>query len=143
MRSEISCTALPVAMPSRFDEITTWRCRLKRSIVFGHITGDDPRPHYAHQSNLADYDPNLGETNPAQGGILRGELDRRVAGGLAVMSLVGKRRIEELGPRRAEQLRGALQTQHPQPVVVHGPPSSVGRGIGKTRWEQSADAVVI
>lgn len=51
--------------------------------------------------------------------------------------------VRMLWPRRAEQLRGALQTQHPQPVVVHGPPSSVGRGIGKTRWEQSADAVVI
>ena len=49
----------------------------ERGIVFGHITGDDPRPHYAHQSNLADYNPALPETfldpvTPAlsQGGIL-------------------------------------------------------------------------
>ncbi len=47
----------------------------ERSIVFGHITGDDPRPHYAHQSNLADYNAGLAETDPAQGGVLYPYLD--------------------------------------------------------------------
>jgi hypothetical protein len=47
----------------------------ERGIVFGHITGDDPRPHYAHQSNFADYNPALPETDPNQGGILYPYLD--------------------------------------------------------------------
>lgn len=50
--------------------------------------------------------------------------------------------VRMLWPRRAEQLRGALQSQHPQPVVVHGPPPAVRRGIGTTRWEQAAGAAV-
>ena len=43
---------------------------VERGIVLGHITGNDPRPHYAHQSNFADYNPALPETDPNQGGIL-------------------------------------------------------------------------
>ena len=50
----------------------TWDTYLatERNIVFGHITGNDPRPHYAHQSNFADYNAALPETDPNQGGIL-------------------------------------------------------------------------
>jgi hypothetical protein len=47
-------------------------------IVFGHITGNDPRPHFAHQSNVADWNAALGESTafePAQGGILYAYLD--------------------------------------------------------------------
>ena len=47
----------------------------ERSIVFGHITGNDPKPHYAHQSNFADYNASLGETDPNQGGVLYPYLD--------------------------------------------------------------------
>jgi hypothetical protein len=47
----------------------------ERNIVFGHITGNDPRPHYAHQSNFADYNAGLAETDPNQGGILYPYLD--------------------------------------------------------------------
>ena len=47
----------------------------ERNIVFGHITGNDPRPHYAHQSNFADYNAALPETDPNQGGILYPYLD--------------------------------------------------------------------
>ncbi len=38
-------------------------------VMFRHVVDNDPRPHYIHQSNLADYNPALPETNPAQGGI--------------------------------------------------------------------------
>ena len=38
-------------------------------IMFRHVVDNDPRPHYIHQSNLAGYNPNLPETDPAQGGI--------------------------------------------------------------------------
>jgi hypothetical protein len=47
-------------------------------IVFGHITGNDPRPHFVHQSNLSDWNPTLGESTtyqPTQGGILYAYLD--------------------------------------------------------------------
>jgi hypothetical protein len=32
--------------------------------MFGHLMGNDPRPHYAHQSNLADWNPALPATDP-------------------------------------------------------------------------------
>jgi hypothetical protein len=38
--------------------------------MFRHLMGNDPRPHFMHQSNLADYNPALPETDPNQGGIL-------------------------------------------------------------------------
>jgi hypothetical protein len=37
--------------------------------------GNDPRPHYMHQSNLADWTPALPETDPNQGGILYPMID--------------------------------------------------------------------
>jgi hypothetical protein len=37
-----------------------------------------------------------------------------------------------LWPRRAEQLRGALRAQQPQPVVIHGLPRTVRRGLGES-----------
>jgi hypothetical protein len=76
------CVASPETTCNTAD--VSWEQYLasERSIVFGHITGDDPRPHYAHQSNLADYNPLLPETyldpvTPAlsQGGILYPYLD--------------------------------------------------------------------
>jgi hypothetical protein len=38
-------------------------------VMFRHVVDNDPRPHYIHQSNLADYSAGLPETHPAQGGI--------------------------------------------------------------------------
>ncbi len=38
-------------------------------VMFRHVVDNDPRPHYIHQSNLADYNPALPETHPDQGGI--------------------------------------------------------------------------
>jgi hypothetical protein len=49
------------------------------SVMLRHITGNDPRPHFMHQSNLADYNPALPETDPAQGGILYPVIDALLA----------------------------------------------------------------
>jgi hypothetical protein len=43
--------------------------------MFRHVMGNDPRPHYMHQSNLADYNPALSETDPNQGGVLYAVVD--------------------------------------------------------------------
>jgi hypothetical protein len=42
----------------------------ENTIMFRHLMGNDPRPHFMHQSNLADYDPALPETDANQGGVL-------------------------------------------------------------------------
>jgi hypothetical protein len=42
----------------------------ENTIMFRHLMGNDPRPHFMHQSNLADYNPALQETDPNQGGVL-------------------------------------------------------------------------
>ena len=41
----------------------------ENAVMFRHVVDNDPRPHYIHQSNLADYNPALPETDPDQGGI--------------------------------------------------------------------------
>jgi hypothetical protein len=50
----------------------TWADYLKseNTIMFRHLMGNDPRPHFMHQSNMADYNPALPDTDPLQGGIL-------------------------------------------------------------------------
>ena len=47
-------------------------------VMFRHLTGNDPRPHFFHQSNLADYNPALPDTDPDQGGILYPVIDALV-----------------------------------------------------------------
>jgi hypothetical protein len=47
----------------------------ENNVMFRHVTGNDPRPHFMHQSNLADYNPALPETDPNQGGILYPVID--------------------------------------------------------------------
>jgi hypothetical protein len=39
-------------------------------VMFGHVVGNDPRPHFVHQSNLAGFVAGLPETDANQGGIL-------------------------------------------------------------------------
>lgn len=41
----------PLAGPSAYD---TYIVPIEARIAFGHVVGNDPRPHYAHQSNLAE-----------------------------------------------------------------------------------------
>jgi hypothetical protein len=47
--------------------------------MFRHLMGNDPRPHFMHQSNLADYNPALPETDPNQGGLLYPVIDGLLA----------------------------------------------------------------
>jgi hypothetical protein len=47
----------------------------ENNIMFRHIMGNDPRPDFMHQSNLADYNPALPETDPNQGGIVYAVID--------------------------------------------------------------------
>jgi hypothetical protein len=51
----------------------------ENTIMFRHLMGNDPRPHFMHQSNLADYNPALPETDPNQGGILYPVVDGLLA----------------------------------------------------------------
>ena len=55
----------------------TWTDYLtsENNVMFRHVMGNDPRPHFMHQSNLADYNPALPETDPDQGGILYPMID--------------------------------------------------------------------
>jgi hypothetical protein len=55
----------------------TWTDYLnsENTIMFRHLMGNDPRPHFMHQSNMADYNPALPETDPNQGGILYSVID--------------------------------------------------------------------
>ncbi len=47
----------------------------ENNVMFRHLMGNDPRPHFMHQSNLADYNPALPATDPNQGGILYPVID--------------------------------------------------------------------
>ncbi|HEX5923517.1 MAG TPA: hypothetical protein VFY45_06770, partial [Baekduia sp.] len=51
----------------------------ENNIMFRHVMGNDPRPHYMHQSNLADYNATLPETDPNQGGVLYPVVDGLLA----------------------------------------------------------------
>jgi hypothetical protein len=66
-----NCVAIPGTTtcrnaPANWTEYVT----SEDNIMFRHLMGNDPRPGFAHQSNLADYDPALPETDPNQGGVL-------------------------------------------------------------------------
>jgi hypothetical protein len=61
-------------VPATWTEYVTSETR----VMFRHLTGNDPRPHYFHQSNLADYNPALPDTHPDQGGILYPVIDALV-----------------------------------------------------------------
>ena len=65
------CVAIPNVTtcrttPATWGEYVTSETR----VMFRHLADNDPRPHFFHQSNLADYNPDLPETDLAQGGIL-------------------------------------------------------------------------
>jgi hypothetical protein len=65
-----NCTDIPGVTTCR-DTPATWAQYVasENTVMFRHVVGNDPRPHYIHQSNLADYTPGLPETDPGQGGI--------------------------------------------------------------------------
>ena len=47
--------------------------------MFGHLTGNDPRPHYFHQTNIAQSDPNAPATATNVGGTLYAVIDTLLA----------------------------------------------------------------
>lgn len=59
----------------------TWDQYLAREtrIMFGHLTGNDPRPHYFHQTNIAQADPNAPATATNVGGTLYAVIDTLLA----------------------------------------------------------------
>ncbi len=58
-----TCRTAPVNWQQYVDSENT--------IMFRHLMGNDPRPHFVHQSNLAGWDPNLPESDTnTQGGIV-------------------------------------------------------------------------
>jgi hypothetical protein len=48
-------------------------------IMLGHLTGNDPRPHYFHQTNIAQSDPNAPATATNVGGTLYAVIDTLLA----------------------------------------------------------------
>jgi hypothetical protein len=65
-----NCTPIPDVTTCRSTK-ATWAQYVasENAVMFRHVVDNDPRPHYIHQSNLADYNPGLPETDPGQGGI--------------------------------------------------------------------------
>jgi hypothetical protein len=65
------CVPIPQVTTCR-TTAATWNDYVtsENTIMFRHLMGNDPRPHFMHQSNLADYNPALPETDANQGGIL-------------------------------------------------------------------------
>ena len=65
-----NCTPIPNVTTCRSTK-ATWAQYVasENGVMFRHVVDNDPRPHYIHQSNLADYNPALPETDPGQGGI--------------------------------------------------------------------------
>jgi hypothetical protein len=74
------CVAIPQVTTCRTTP-ATWADYVasENTIMFRHLMGNDPRPHFMHQSNLADYNPALPETDPNQGGVLYPVLDGLLA----------------------------------------------------------------
>ena len=73
------CVAIPDVTTCRTAP-ATWADYVtsETNVMFRHLTGNDPRPHFFHQSNLADYNPALPDTDPNQGGILYPVIDALV-----------------------------------------------------------------
>ncbi len=74
------CVAIPQVTTCRTTP-ATWSdyAASENTIMFRHLMGNDPRPHFMHQSNLADYNPALPETDPNQGGVLYPVIDGLLA----------------------------------------------------------------
>lgn len=65
------CVPIPNVTTCRTAPVT-WQQYVdsENTIMFRHLMGNDPRPHFVHQTNLAEWNPALPETDPNQGGIV-------------------------------------------------------------------------
>ena len=54
------------------DTAATWAEYLDSEvgIITNHVMGNDPRPHYVHQTNIAEYNPADADTDTTEGGSL-------------------------------------------------------------------------
>lgn len=70
------CQDIPGVTTCR-TQPATWQeyVQSENNIMFRHLMDNDPRPHFMHQSNLADYNPALPPVHESQGGILYAVLD--------------------------------------------------------------------
>jgi hypothetical protein len=66
-----TCNAAPVS----WDQYLASETR----IMFGHLTGNDPRPHYFHQTNIAQSDLTKPATDTTVGGTLYAVIDTLLA----------------------------------------------------------------
>jgi hypothetical protein len=66
-----TCNGAPVTWQQYLDSETR--------IMFGHLTGNDPRPHYFHQTNIAQANPNATTADTTVGGTLYAVIDTLLA----------------------------------------------------------------
>jgi hypothetical protein len=61
--------------------LTDWPTYLSNEsrIMFGHLVGNDPRPHYFHQTNIAQSNPNAATTDTTVGGTMYALVDTLLA----------------------------------------------------------------
>lgn len=73
------CVTVPLVTTCRATD-ATWAeyVESETRVMFRHLAGNDPRPHYFHQSNLADHRSDLPDVHPDQGGILYPVIDALV-----------------------------------------------------------------
>ena len=106
-------------------------------VMFRHVVDNDPRPHYIHQSNLADYNPALPETAPGPGrhrlpgvrrppGPLRGELRPRQAPLVQLTHTQIGQTLAQQSAWAANRTRHGLAAGRPRARQEHGR----GRGRG-------------
>ncbi len=111
-----TCRATPATWP---DYVTS-----ETRIMFNHVAGNDPRPHFFHQSNLANYNPALPETDPAQGGILYPVIDALVGRYRAdfntpLVQLTPTQIAQTLAQQAAWTANRAQVTAYVQDGVIH------------------------
>jgi hypothetical protein len=70
------CVAIPNVTTCNAANVT-WAQYLESEtrIMLGHLTGNDPRPHYFHQTNIAESNPNAASTDTNVGGTLYAVID--------------------------------------------------------------------
>jgi hypothetical protein len=66
-----TCNPAPVTWQQYLDSETR--------IMLGHLTGNDPRPHYFHQTNIAQANPSAATTDTNVGGTLYAVIDTLLA----------------------------------------------------------------
>jgi hypothetical protein len=66
-----NCQPIPDVTTCR-DGPATWQEYLDSEvgIITNHVMGNDPRPHYVHQTNIAGYNPDDADTDTTEGGAL-------------------------------------------------------------------------